>query len=157
MKNGSISIDDAVYVSEDFATINISNKAILQNENILISRVGTIGKSAFVTKELEGSVTNQHITIIQVDKNKLLPEYFNFYMQTPWAIEQLEQKATGAAQQFIRLKDIKELKVPVPELEEQQAIVSDISKQLQLNSDKELQEEIISFTKKLLQQDSTRH
>ncbi|OOE14027.1 restriction endonuclease subunit S [Fictibacillus arsenicus] len=155
LNESSILLDDMIYVKDDFSINN--PKAVLNEGNVIISRVGTIGKAAIVDQRLDGSIANQHITIVDVDTKRLIPEYLNFYLQTSWAVNQLMQRAKGAAQQFIKLKDIKELQVPLPSLQEQQTIVNLIKEAIKSNSDDQLEKEIQTFTKELVKQENTHH
>ncbi|MDR7074161.1 restriction endonuclease subunit S [Fictibacillus barbaricus] len=153
LNESSILLDDMIYVKEDFSMNN--PKAVLNKGNIIISRVGTIGKAALVDQRLEGSIANQHITIVESNSEHIIPEYLNFYLQTPWAVDQLMQKASGAAQQFIKLRDIKDLQVPVPTLQEQQTIVNLIKKAIKINSDDQLEKDIQTFTNELVITENT--
>jgi type I restriction enzyme, S subunit len=149
MDNNKITLQDAVFVSEEVA--QQYPKSRLTAGNVLISRVGTIGKSALVTKEIEGAIVNQHITIVELNEEILLPEFFVLYLNTSWATEQFNQRASGSAQQFIKLGDIKELIVPVPNLQKQQEIVNDIMEKISENRLDSLRKEIAEFTEELMQ------
>lgn len=149
LSNGKIILDESVYF--DSALVKDNEKATLREGDILISKVGTIGKASLVSKELEGAITNQHITIVEVNQALIKPEYLLFYLQTTWAVSDLQKKAAGSAQQFIKLKDIKELAIPVPLLEEQEKIVNIIQEELQHNSDQKLKDEIRQFIQEFVQ------
>jgi len=73
------------------------------------------------------------------------------YLNTSWATEQFNQRASGSAQQFIKLGDIKELIVPVPNLQKQQEIVNDIMEKISENRLDSLRKEIAEFTEELMQ------
>lgn len=148
LSDGKILLNESVYV--DSALADSNKKAILQEGDILISKVGTIGKVSLVSRELEGAITNQHITIVEVNKSVINPEYLLFYLQTSWAVLDLQKQSSGSAQQFIKLKDIKELAVPVPSLKEQQVIVRVIHENIEQNSVQALRKEIESFIQELL-------
>lgn len=143
MNGGTISLDDMVFISKE--VVDSNSKSIVMEGNILISRVGTIGKIALIDQVLKGSLANQHTTIVEVNRDTLLPEFLTLYLSTNWAASELQSKAAGAAQQFIKLSDIKELQVPVPTIEEQQEFVRSIHIKIEEVRDDKLQKEIDTF------------
>lgn len=130
LKENRISEEELVYVDKKYEDKNI--KSVLSQNEILISRVGTIGKAALVDKEMDGALANQHLTILKADSAEVLPQFLVYYFNTTWAEKQFARRAGGAAQQFIKLGAIKEIKVPVPKIELQLRVISEVEKELEL-------------------------
>lgn len=146
MKPMSISKEKLVFVDEKYR----EDKNTLYSGDILISRVGTIGKSTLVTEDTAGALANQHISIVRVNKEVLSPEFLSLFLNTHWAIDQLEQKAGGTAQKFIKLKDIKELIVPMPPMHIQQEITESVKSELENMDTSALENEIATLTELLV-------
>ncbi|MGN7410617.1 restriction endonuclease subunit S [Sporosarcina sp. SAFN-010] len=148
LQEGKISSDKLVFFDEQ--TANEKSKARLLSGDILISRVGTIGKAALAKESDEGALANQHISIVRVNPENILPEFVLLYLSTRWASEQLEQKAAGTAQRFIKLKDIKDLIVPLPSVQLQKEIVSKVFQRVKSESTDTISKEISRFTSLLI-------
>jgi type I restriction enzyme S subunit len=85
---------------------------------ILLAIYGSVGKTAVLGVE---SSCNQAILGIQIeDTTALNPEYLLLWLRSVG--ETLMSQAKGVAQKNISLKHVKELKVPLPPLEEQKRI-----------------------------------
>ncbi|WP_090797195.1 restriction endonuclease subunit S [Pelagirhabdus alkalitolerans] len=148
IEKGTMSDQGLVYVSDETAEEN--SKAIVQPNNVLMSKVGSIGKTGVVTSDFAGALASQHITIIETDQERLLPSYLSYFMMTQWGLTQLQQRASGVAQKFIKLKDIKELQVPILSIQEQEEIISSIKKKESEQSDKKIEEKTKKFTEELV-------
>ncbi|MGF3106077.1 restriction endonuclease subunit S [Rossellomorea sp. DUT-2] len=144
LKGNLISKEELVYIDEEFKEINL--KSTLFKNEVLISRVGTIGKAALVDEKFEGAVANQHLTIVMPDVNQVLPEFLVYYFNTTWAEKFFESRSGGAAQQFIKLGAIKTIKVPVPTIQLQQKIIDEINKELKLMDLRAVRKQIEEFT-----------
>lgn len=147
MQEGFVSNEELTFIDRLFSEKHKNN--LIQNEDILLSRVGTIGKAVLVTQDYEGAITNQHISIIKVDQNLIYPEFLMLYLNTSWAEKQLEQRAKGAAQKFINAKSIMDVDIPVPSLETQKRIVADVKDSIAIMDSSTLIKEIEQFTKQL--------
>jgi type I restriction enzyme S subunit len=87
---------------------------------ILLAIYGSVGKTAVLGVE---SSCNQAILGIQIeDAEALDPEYLLFWLRS--VAEKLMSQAKGVAQKNISLKQVKELKIPLPPLEEQKRIAA---------------------------------
>lgn len=144
LKENTISDEKLVFIDEKIKDKN--DKSTLFTNEVLISRVGTIGKAALVNKKYEGAVANQHLTILKPDINQILPEFLVFYLNTTWAEKQFESRSGGVAQQFIKLGAIKTIKVPLPTIDLQRKIVDEVNKELELMDYTAVKKKIEEFT-----------
>lgn len=148
MDNNKISHEGLVYIDEQYKDEGPNSNLTLND--VLISRVGTIGKTALVDRSIEGAIANQHITIVRADVKVIVPEYLVYYLNTRWAMEQFERRAGGSAQRFIKLGDIKEIKVPLPPLNIQEEVVKRVNFELEQNDNTSLEQEVNTLTKSIL-------
>ena len=106
---------------------DILRKGKLQRDDIVLTTRGTIGNVAF----LNSSVPYDHIrinsgmVIFRCEKDKILPAYLYHFLRSPQFHKQVNSLRSGVAQPQLPIRDIKRIKMPIPELSIQQSI-SDI-------------------------------
>jgi type I restriction enzyme M protein len=101
----------------------------VNNEDVLLTIVGTIGRCA-VVKDLPFRITLQRsVAVLRTLRNLLLPKFLNYLLQSTQMQEKLILKSSGVAQKGIYLKQLSEFEIPLPPLEEQNAIVEEIEKE----------------------------
>lgn len=64
------------------------------------------------------------VCLIKPDRQKLLPEFIVYYLQSDAGLEAITGKMTGAAIKRIILKSLKQSTIPLPPLDEQKRIVA---------------------------------
>jgi type I restriction enzyme, S subunit len=125
VKTGSFSdrIDKARYISEDtFASLKCTE---IFCEDILVSRLPQpVGRACIIPSLHERAITAVDCTIIRVKKEKIIPEFLNYYMQSPSYFASVQNEVTGATRQRISRKKLGEIPVILPPLAEQQRIVA---------------------------------
>lgn len=118
--NGYLTFDKVRYLSEtDFNLENARTNA--KKGDVLLTIVGTIGRTC-VLQGTEGKITFQRSVAILSPKENYSPYYLMYALVFLNGI--LNEKANGAAQKGIYLKQLANLEIPVPLLSEQQRIVS---------------------------------
>lgn len=81
---------------------------------ILITRSGTIGRVAYVTRSLHNAIVSDDLIRVEIDDPKL--RYYLFsYLQSPFAYDQMLRNEYGAVQQHLEPQHIRDLLVPVPD------------------------------------------
>ena len=106
-------ITDLPYISEKNY---LKNKRIhLQEDDVLLTIVGTVGKSAIYKKSYIGEAgIPRHIARIKIkDNNNISPEYISSFLRSKIGKIQLKSMTTGNIQPFLSLKSIAKIKVPV--------------------------------------------
>jgi len=112
----------ARYVSEKtFKRLNC--KEIFAGD-ILVSRLpDPVGRACIIPKLSERAITAVDCTIIRLNEI-CLPEYLNYFMQSPQYFIGIRKEISGATRQRISRKNLGEILIPLPPLTEQQRIVS---------------------------------
>jgi restriction endonuclease S subunit len=90
--------------------------------------MGTVGKTALINFEKEFVVLSS-LAIVSPNLQKSIPNYLYHVMSTDWFINKAISEKTGVAIKRIVLKTLKTIKVPLPDLETQRQIVSQIEKE----------------------------
>ena len=100
----------------------------LQENDILFSIAGAIGRTAIVTKDILPANTNQALAIIRIPQGVINYSFLLYILQSSAVLEQAEKKKQGVAQLNLSLKDIGDFIIPDIPLEEQQEIVDNLNK-----------------------------
>ena len=129
--NNKINLNASRFITEKDLEKEILRNPIQKND-IFLTIVGSIGRSAVVETEINKYGIQRSIAQI---RSGLFPYYLCYFLQSPFAMDYLISNAKGTAQLGIYLNKLKVLPVPVPPLEEQKKIVQKID-QLMLLCDK---------------------
>ena len=100
----------------------------LQENDILFSIAGAIGRTAIVTKDILPANTNQALAIIRIPEGVINYSFLLYILQSSAVIEQTEKKKQGVAQLNLSLKDIGDFIIPDIPLEQQKIIVETLDK-----------------------------
>lgn len=138
--DGHITITKAREISEeDFNNENRRTK--INNGDVLLTIVGTIGRSTVVTNDLPFRFTLQRsVAVIKAEKSRLMPEYLSFVLRSENMQNNLIGRSAGVAQKGIYLNQLAEIEIPLPPLDIQKQIVEKI----------EAERALVESTKKLI-------
>ena len=95
--------------------------ACVKKGDLLVSIVGTIGRTAIITKEEEGY--NIARAIARVPLTDVNPKYVKYYIDSDYGQNLLSGDAREVARKTLNLEQLKTLPIPVPPHEEQHEIV----------------------------------
>lgn len=99
-----------------------NNKSSLLEGDLLTIQTGDIGLTTIVPKDLEGS--NCHALIISRFNNSIMPRFMLYYYNSSIGRERFRKIETGTTMKHINTGDLINFLVPVPSIEEQEAIVN---------------------------------
>jgi len=97
----------------------------LQSGDVLLTIVGTIGRSAVYEGEPPNVTFQRSVCVIRPKGDELDSRFLHYYLLG--ITEELNSKGHGVAQKGIYLNQVRELIVPVPALEVQREVVARIS------------------------------
>jgi restriction endonuclease S subunit len=113
--------------------------------DLLYSVTGSYGVVVSVTDNREFCF-QRHIALLR-PSDKVMGLYLLHYLRSPSGKQQGDNSATGVAQKTVSLRALRKFMIPLPPLDVQQAIVSEIEEeQAIINSNREL---IMRFEKKI--------
>ena len=128
--SGIFDLENIKYISEENHK-KIKNYISKEND-ILLTIVGaTVGKCGLAPLELDGeNITENFARLIILDKEKYLPEYINYCLQSKTSVYQIDEYKGRSSQGKLALFRIKKIKIPNIKPELQQKIVDEIKAEL---------------------------
>ena len=121
-----INYNSARYLSrEDFEREN--KRTYLEKGNVLLTTVGTIGRTAIIDNEK--NITLQRSVAVIKPTGKIKSEYLVATLKSDSTIKQLNKESKGVAQKGIYLNDLKKIVISVPPITLQNQF-SEIVKQI---------------------------
>jgi type I restriction enzyme S subunit len=124
--DGFLDLSDLKYVNIDD---EIANKYMLERGDILFNRTNSrelVGKTAVFNQDSKFVFASYLIRVV-VDRSKAIPEYIGMYLNSKRMKEVFFRMARPAVQMAnINAKELCDIEIPLPPLEEQRRIVSRI-------------------------------
>ena len=120
-----ITFNDPRYLSqEDFDAEN--KRTNIEPNDLLMTIVGTIGRVAIVPDNLTGICVQRSVAVLKPKPETVYNRFLMYYLQNmrPY----LEQESRGVAQKGIYLKQVSNLTVILPSLDEQRKIAAVLDK-----------------------------
>ena len=71
---------------------------------------------------------NQHVCIIRPNQGHLVSRFLVAFLTTPGAQSEIRTEQTGASREGLTLQSIRDFRIPLPPVPEQQNIISEIDK-----------------------------
>ncbi len=106
--------------------------------DIVITRSGTIGRVAFITRRLDGAIASDDLIRIRI-QNEVLRLYVYQFLQTEMALNQMLRNEYGAVQQHLEPNHVADILIPVPDdLAELDNIISLTKEQIRLKEELEI-------------------
>lgn len=97
----------------------------LRGREVLVSVMGTIGRTILVRDEWIGWNVNRALAVIRLG-SRVLPEFFYHWLRSPRMQSTLTKESIGTAQLRINLSHFRQYTLPIPSLKRQAEIVSRI-------------------------------
>ncbi|KLQ32078.1 hypothetical protein ABR33_07285 [Enterobacter bugandensis] len=133
IQNGKISVADVLKVSHDVESK--FSKTRLEGGEVLLTLVGSTGLSAITTKDLHGWNVARAIAVIK-PSDEISAEWIHICLQSPYTKYFLDSRANTTVQKTLNLKDVKEIPLPIPPIEERmnlEKIYFDLESKINLN------------------------
>jgi type I restriction enzyme S subunit len=108
---------DTRYISDDDFRER-SRRAPVEPGDIVLSREGTVGIAAIVASNMEVCM-GQRLVQLKLGTSRLMPEYLLAQLLYLLKPERISHAMTGSTSKHINVKDLRELKVHCPPIEEQ--------------------------------------
>ena len=96
--------------------------------DIVISRSGTVGEVCVIPDDLGPARFSTNIMRVRLECNVVRPEYFCLLLNgSPSVLGQIKKLCSGSTRDFLNTEILKSLVFPVPDLSEQDEILSSLS------------------------------
>ena len=108
----------------------------LQENDILITKDGTIGKLAYIANVHGQATIASHIHLIRSKSNRIIQRFLFYYFNSPKFHSIVEGKISGSVIAALTQADINKAEFPLPPINEQKAIakiLSDLDAKIELN------------------------
>jgi len=123
IKDGTLDFSNVSYISIEDAN-NFDKRSKVDNGDILMSMIGTIGNSVLIKSEPDFCIKNVGLIKPRKINSNYLIQYFHSKLFQNYLLGKLD----GGIQKFVSLSELRGLKIPVPPFEEQKAIASILDK-----------------------------
>ncbi len=109
IKNGQINSDEGYFISvEDFNKIN--ERSLVEQWDVLMSMIGTIGEAAIVKDQPKYAIKN--VALFKCG-DELKAKWLYYFLCSPEGKGQLFSNQKGASQQFVSLTQLRNLQIPI--------------------------------------------
>ncbi|PTK65102.1 restriction endonuclease subunit S [Staphylococcus haemolyticus] len=125
LKKGRITLEDANYISKKKHSELTTGHLFL--DDIVIAVRGSLGAVGYVNENIVGNNINSQLAIIRTSSSLLYGKYLLYYLMSNQGKKELLSRVTGTALKQLPIKQIKQIKVPVPKLQEQHKIANFLS------------------------------
>ena len=115
----SLSLSEVMRISPEIESKY--ERTRIQTGDVLVTIVGSVGQVAIVPKELSGWNIARAIALIRPNEPEL-SRWISFVLRSPQAQYQIGVAANTTVQTTINLKDLRELRIPLPDEKERSAI-----------------------------------
>lgn len=119
-ENGTINYNVTDHLSE-FRYAE-SPEIQLKNNDVLVSKDGTIGRIGFIEKLPNRTTVNSSILVVR-PCSAIIPKFLFYYFRSPKFQEIVRKKITGSTVPHLFQHDIKKFQIDVPPLAEQERII----------------------------------
>jgi type I restriction enzyme S subunit len=134
-QNGAIDWNDCYHIPTD--KYLESPEIFVQEDDVLLTKDGTIGKLAYVDNVPNGQASiNAHILLIRsIEKTTILPRFTYYALQAPNFLSFVERRKIGTTRPALTQRAFEEFPFYYPQLEEQEEIIGNIERFLSAADD----------------------
>lgn len=124
LKNGKITTNNLKYITEaDYNKIN--ERSQVEIGDVLFAMIGTIGNPVVIVYPVNYAIKN----VALLKKSKIiLPFFIKYFLDSTYVQKKMLKDAKGSTQKFVPLGYLRNFKIVLPSLSEQQHIVEEIEK-----------------------------
>lgn len=127
LNTGNVTKTGFKFASTDFVSKErdeLLKKGKLQREDVVLTTRGTVGNVAYFNKSIPYNDIriNSGMVILRCEKDNVLPQYLYLFLRSRLFGLQVEAFQSGSAQPQLPIRDIKRIKLKLPQISEQKAI-----------------------------------
>ena len=124
VKNGQIDPSDAYYISEkDYEKIN--ERSLVEQWDVLMSMIGTVGEVAVVKDHPNYAIKN--VSLFKCGGSELKGKWLAYYLRSSDAQGHMSGNQKGSSQQFLSLKQLRSLPIPITDERYMQRVIDILS------------------------------
>ncbi len=127
IQENNVDWDTVPFTDYDESKVDIY---LLEENDILFARTGaTVGKSYLVKGLCESSIYASYLIRVQTFK-EILPQYVKYFFESGFYWEQIDRSSVGIGQPNVNGTTLGNLRLPIPPINEQERIVSELKKRI---------------------------
>ena len=123
LQNNTIKFTEKTDRINDEALKLCNKRSNLEIVDVLFSGTGTIGETAIIEEYPNNWNIKEGIYTIKPNKTFLVPKFLMYLLKSSYIKNMYLAKADGGTVKSVPMKEMRNLKIPVPPLEEQERIV----------------------------------
>ncbi len=121
---GKLLLNDVAYIDEE--THSSFSATEIKSKDVLLNITGaSIGRSAIAEEKIVGGNVNQHVCIIRVKSNELLPELLNQFLLSEHGQKQIDGFQAGGNRQGLNFAQVRSFFIPLPTIIKEQQKIAD--------------------------------
>ncbi|WP_286032368.1 restriction endonuclease subunit S [Brachyspira pilosicoli] len=128
LQNNTIKFSEKTDKINDEALKLCNKRSNLEVGDVLFSGTGTIGETAIIDKFPSNWNIKEGIYSIKPNKSFLVPKFLMYLLKSSYIRDIYLAKADGGTVKSVPMKEMRNLKIPIPPLEEQERIVNILDK-----------------------------
>ena len=128
MHGGRIEFSEKTDRINDEALRLCNNRSNLEVGDVLFSGTGTIGEMVVIDKTPRNWNIKEGVYAIKPNQSMIMPRYLRYILTSGGIRRSYLSKVAGGTVKSISMSDLKDIKIPLPPLEEQAAMVSLLDK-----------------------------
>jgi len=128
---GYLDFSDIVYIGKEIHEGQLNRSKLIDGDVLLTITGVSYGKSAVFNSEFGESNINQHSVRMHF-KKEILPEFIAAYLNSKYGRFQSDRKITGNTRPALAYEEIRQYKIPLLKIEQQDAIKNLYDKSLEL-------------------------
>jgi type I restriction enzyme S subunit len=118
--DGRFDWEKLAFVDEE--TNQLLARSMLEEDDVLFSIAGTIGRVARVPRELLPANTNQAVAIVRPDRDVIDPRFLYYVLRDDVRVKHAHTRVVQSVQANFSLAELSSIEVPLPPKAEQRAI-----------------------------------
>ena len=133
-ESGTFLTDKFCYIDEE--TNEMLKRSIIEEDDVLFSIAGAIGRTAHVTKDILPANTNQALAIIRPATEKVIPRFLKYYLSSGDIKEYAKSRTVQSVQANVSLSILADMPIIIPPVQEQVnilRILSSLDDKIELN------------------------
>jgi restriction endonuclease S subunit len=115
------------YIDED--KFNELRSCAVQKDDVLISLVGTYGKTLIIPENFEPGIINPRLMKISLNQRIINPKFFVLAFNSDAVMNQVHGMSYGGTMNILNVTILKALKLPLPDIDIQKQIVNEIEEE----------------------------
>ncbi len=114
VRDGYLKLDDIIFVTPPDNAEAVRTK--VKKDDLLLSITADLGRTAVVSKDIEGAFINQHLALIRLKQDEINPMFVAWYFAMPYGKSIVMKKNREAVKAGLNFDDIRSFEIVTPSI-----------------------------------------